>query len=68
MRKIVLLIGSLILSILALEAKGNDTDKGFTVTYLMLEKHNIALPQDQLQEDANLSEKEIKQIGGDYDR
>jgi len=68
MRKIVLLIGTLILSILALEAKGNTADKGFTVTYLMLERHNIALPQDQIQEDDNLSENKIKQNGGDYYR
>jgi hypothetical protein len=39
--------------------------KGFTVTYLMLEKQHIALPDDNLGEENNTSSREIQYNGGD---
>jgi len=52
---------TVLLSILMLQAEDyNIPSSGFTVTYLMLERQDIALPQDQMQADDNSSENEIQ--------
>ncbi len=52
------------LSILSLYAGDhNHEEKGFTVTYLMMQIQNIELPQDQTDVDSNSSENEIRQYG-----
>jgi len=65
MKKNTLLL-SIMFSILSLYASDNNTlDKnGFTVTYLMLERAHISLPQDQTK-DTNCTENRIN--GGDSD-
>jgi len=64
MNKTITLLILIMLSILSLYASDNTPKKrGFTVTYLMLEKHNIALPSYQEQEDTNCTETLLK--GGD---
>jgi hypothetical protein len=65
MRKTILICSAVMLSVLSLYASNNiQEERGFTVTYLMLEKQNIKLPQDQIEEDTNSSE-QIEYEGGD---
>jgi len=46
------------LSMLSLHARShNCEEKGFTVTYLMMERENIEFPENQMQEDTNSTEK-----------
>jgi hypothetical protein len=65
MNKTILICSAVMLSVLSLYASNNiQEERGFTVTYLMLEKQNIKLPQDQIEEDTNSSE-QIEYEGGD---
>jgi hypothetical protein len=65
MNKTILICSAIMLSVLSLYASNNiQEERGFTVTYLMLEKQNIKLPQDQIEEDSNSSE-QIEYEGGD---
>jgi len=46
----------IMLLVLSLYAGNLDhEEKGFTVTHLMLERQNIELPQDQIEQDTNSS-------------
>jgi len=68
MRKTILIFSAVTLSALSLYASNHhQKEKGFTVTYLMLEKQNIKLPQDQTEEDINSSE-QLEYKGGDTEK
>jgi len=68
MNKTILICSAIMLSVLSLYASNNiQEERGFTVTYLMLEKQNIKLPQDQIEEDTNSSE-QIEYEGGDTEK
>ncbi|OQX50515.1 MAG: hypothetical protein B5M46_00175 [Epsilonproteobacteria bacterium 4484_20] len=64
MNKMIILCIMIMLSILSLYA-GDQDKRGFTVTYLMLERNNIALPQDQTETDTNSTENGICRHTGD---
>jgi len=65
MTKAIIPFITIMISVFSLYASSHDyEERGFTVTYLMLEKQHIELPQDQWDEDSNSSEKGIQQNGG----